>query len=43
MVGLLQEREQFYSLAPHKVDTERADAAAVAASIVDLARRYGGW
>jgi shikimate kinase len=43
MVGLLQEREQFYSLASHKVDTERADAAAVAASIVDLARRHGGW
>jgi shikimate kinase len=43
MVSLLQEREQFYSLAPHQVDTERADAAAAAASIVDLARRHGGW
>ena len=43
MLALLQEREQFYSLAPHQVDTERAEAAAVAASIVDLARKHGGW
>ena len=43
MLALLQEREQFYSLAPHQVDSERADAAAVAASIVDLARKHGGW
>jgi shikimate kinase len=43
MVALLKEREQFYSLAPHQVDTERADAAAVATSIVDLARAHGGW
>jgi shikimate kinase len=43
MAALLKEREQFYSLAPQQVDTERADAAAVAASIVDLARTRGGW
>ena len=43
MLALLQEREQFYSQASHQVDTERAEAAAVAASIVDLARKHGGW
>ncbi len=43
MQALLQEREQFYSLAPHQVDTERAEAVAVAATIVDLARKHGGW
>jgi shikimate kinase len=43
MGGLLQERDQFYSLAPYRVDTERADAAAVAGAIVDLARKHGGW
>jgi shikimate kinase len=43
MRTLLDEREQFYSLAPQQVDTERAEAAAVAASIVDLARKHGGW
>jgi shikimate kinase len=43
MAALLKEREQFYSLAPHQVDTERADAAAAAVSIVDLARTRGGW
>jgi shikimate kinase len=43
MTVLLKDREQFYSLAPHQVDTERADAAAAAASIVDLARTRGGW
>jgi shikimate kinase len=43
MVALLKEREQFYLLAPHQVDAERAEAGAVAASIVDLARTHGGW
>jgi shikimate kinase len=43
MAALLQERAQLYSLAPHQIDTERADAAAVAASIVHLARTHGGW
>ena len=43
MRTLLEEREQFYLLAPHHVDTERAEAAAVAASIVDLARKHAGW
>lgn len=43
MRTLLQEREQFYLLAPHQVDVDRPDAATVAASIVDLARQRGGW
>jgi shikimate kinase len=43
MRGLLQEREQFYLLTPHQVDAEHADAAKVAASIVDLARKHAGW
>ncbi len=43
MVALLKEREQFYLLAAHQVDAERAEAVAVAASIVDLARMHGGW
>jgi shikimate kinase len=43
MQGLLDERDQFYLLAPHQVDAERAEAAAVAASIMDLARRHAGW
>jgi shikimate kinase len=43
MAALLNEREQFYSLASHQVDAERADPAAVAASIVELARTRGGW
>ena len=43
MRTLLSEREQFYLLAPQQVDTERAEAAAVAASIVELARKHGGW
>ena len=43
MRALLDEREQFYLLAPQQVDTERSDAAAVATSIVDLARKHAGW
>lgn len=43
MRTLLDERERFYLLAPQQVDTERAEAAAVAASIVDLARKHAGW
>jgi shikimate kinase len=43
MVEMLQEREQFYLLAPHRVDAERPEAPAVAASIVDLARMHAGW
>jgi shikimate kinase len=43
MRALLDEREQFYLLAPHQVDAERAEAAAVAASIMDLARNHAGW
>ena len=43
MLALQQERERFYLLAPHQVDAERPEAAAVAASIVDLARKHAGW
>jgi shikimate kinase len=43
MMALLKEREQFYLLAAHQVDAERAEAVAVATSIVDLARMHGGW
>jgi shikimate kinase len=43
MRALLQEREQFYLLAPHHVDAEHAEASTVAASIVDLARKHAGW
>jgi shikimate kinase len=43
MHGLLEEREQFYHLAPHQVDAERGPPEAVAAQILELARQHGGW
>lgn len=40
---LLEEREQFYLLAHHQVDTERAQPEAIAAQVMELARQHGGW
>jgi shikimate kinase len=41
--ALLQEREPFYRLADHEVETDGPPAEAVAAEIMNLARQYGGW
>lgn len=43
MRTLLEEREPFYLLAHHTVQTEHSAAEAVAAEIVGLARKHGGW
>ena len=43
MRALLEEREPFYLKADHQVDAERDSAEAVAAAILQLARRHGGW
>jgi shikimate kinase len=43
MRSLLEEREPFYLQADHKVDTEYGSAEAVAAEVMTLARKYGGW
>ncbi len=43
MRGLLEEREQFYRLAPHQIDAEQGPAETVAAQILELARQHGGW
>ncbi len=43
MRALLEEREQYYRLAPHQVDAERGPAEAVATQILELARQHGGW
>ena len=43
MRALLEEREPFYLQAHHQVDAERKPAEAVAAEILELARRHGGW
>jgi shikimate kinase len=40
---LLEEREPFYLLAPHKVDAENPAAEAVANQVLTLARQHGGW
>jgi shikimate kinase len=40
---LLEEREPFYRLADHQIDTERASPEAVAAEVMNMARQYGGW
>jgi shikimate kinase len=40
---LLEEREPFYLLAPHKVDAEYPAAEAVAGQVLALARQHGGW
>jgi shikimate kinase len=41
--ALLEERERFYLLAPHQVDTEHSAPDAVAGQIIGLARQHGGW
>jgi shikimate kinase len=43
MRSLLEEREPFYLQADHNVDAEYGAAEAVAAEVMNLARRYGGW
>jgi len=43
MRALLEEREPYYSLAHHTVQTEHSTAEAVATEIVGLARHHGGW
>jgi shikimate kinase len=43
MRALLEEREQFYLLAHQQVDAERSQPDGVAAQILQLARRHGGW
>jgi shikimate kinase len=43
MRALLEEREQFYLLAHHAVQADRGAPEAIAAEIMDLARRHGGW
>lgn len=43
MRELLAEREQFYLLAPHQVEVDRAEPGSVAAQILELARRHAGW
>jgi shikimate kinase len=43
MRALLEERESYYSMAHHQVDTERKQPAEIATEIVGLARHHGGW
>jgi shikimate kinase len=43
MRALLQEREPFYLRAHHQVNTENVAAEAVAAEVMTLARKHGGW
>ena len=43
MRTLFEEREPFYLLAHHTVQAEHGSAEAVAAEIMDLGRRHGGW
>jgi shikimate kinase len=43
MKTLLEEREQFYRLADHQVNTESTPPEAVAAEVMTLARQHGGW
>jgi shikimate kinase len=43
MRQLLVQREPFYVQAEAQVETDRRDAAAVAADVVRLARQQGGW
>jgi len=40
---LLEEREPFYLLAHHTVQADRSGSEAIAAEIMGLARRHGGW
>jgi len=43
MRTLLEEREPFYLRAHHTVQADRSAAEAIAAEIMGLARRHGGW
>lgn len=43
MRTLLEEREPFYILAHHTVQADRSAPEAIAAEIMGLARRHGGW
>jgi shikimate kinase len=43
MRTLLEEREAFYQLADHKVNTDSVPPEAVAAEVMTLARRHAGW
>lgn len=43
MRTLFEERQPFYILAHHTVQTEHSAAESVAAEIVGLARHHGGW
>jgi shikimate kinase len=43
MRTLLEEREPFYRLADHQVNTESTPAEAVAAEVMTLARQHAGW
>ena len=43
MRTLFEERQPFYILAHHTVQTEHSPAESVAAEIVGLARHHGGW
>jgi shikimate kinase len=43
MRSLLEEREPFYRQADHAVETDNHPAEAVAAEVMALARKYGGW
>jgi shikimate kinase len=43
MRTLLEEREAFYLLADHKVNTDSVPPEAVAAEVMTLARQHAGW
>jgi shikimate kinase len=43
MRTLLEEREPFYLQADHKVDADYSKPEAVAAEVMELARKHGGW
>jgi shikimate kinase len=43
MRSLLEEREPFYRLADHEINTESVPPEAVAADVMTLARQHGGW
>jgi hypothetical protein len=43
MRTLMEEREPFYLLSHHQVQTEHSPPEAVAAEVIALARHHGGW
>ncbi|HKP48586.1 MAG TPA: shikimate kinase [Gemmatimonadales bacterium] len=43
MQALFAEREPFYKLAHHQINTENTAPEAVAAEVMALARQHGGW